>query len=374
MNRSAIWLIVFAATAAHASALWAGFIWLDHAHIEQGLALAPAGEWLSLFSHGFAGTGFYRPLMATSLSLDASLRGAPWLYHATSLAFHAAAAVLTLLAGLALGLIRRAATLAALLFVVHPATSLVANAIAFRSEAMITVALLSLVVLHRRGNVLGAALAMLLGALSKETALVLGPLFVVALELFPELGEAPQRPRNFRLLAAECAASFVALGLRFQFAPAWRATFAPLSFGHALGVTRKEQCTTDLAVRSDRLRRLPGHVLVAPASAAWSRFARWSALLCVPPPWTRAAAVPRDAARTRARSDHALVVAPLSLSRSFARDHAGGRNLGTLGAVGLAFGRRGGGRTRGDLARRRLELSGRSDLLVARGRPNTRLS
>jgi len=235
MDRTAVWLIVIAATAAHASALWAGFIWLDHAHIEQGLALAPAGEWFSLFSHGFAGTGFYRPLMATSLSLDAALGGAPWLYHATSLAFHAAAAVLTLLAGQALGLSRRAAILAALLFAVHPATSLVANAIAFRSEAMITVALLSLVVLHRRGNVLGAALAILLGALSKETALVLGPLFVIALELFPGLGEAPQHPRNFRLLAAECAAFLVALGLRLQFAPSWRASFVPLSFGDALG-------------------------------------------------------------------------------------------------------------------------------------------
>jgi Tfp pilus assembly protein PilF len=233
MDRRVVCFIVFVALAAHASSLWAGFIWLDHAHIEEGLALAPAGEWLSLFSHGFAGTGFYRPLMSASLSLDAALGGAPWLYHATSLALHAAAAVLTFLAAQTLGLTRRAATLAALLFAVHPATSLVANAIAFRSEAMITVALLSLVVLHRRGNVLGAALALLLGALSKETALVLGPLFVLALELFP--GALPQRARNFRLLAAEAAALLVALTLRFEFAPAWRASFVPLSISEALG-------------------------------------------------------------------------------------------------------------------------------------------
>src|SRR4051812_847340 len=235
MDRRSFALVAFAALAAHASALGGGFIWLDHAHIEQGLALAAAGDWLSLFSHGFAGTGFYRPLMSMSLSLDAALGGAPWLYHATSLSFHAAASVLTFLAAQTLGLTRRAATLAALLFAVHPATSLVANAIAFRSEAMITVALLSLVVLHRRGNVQGAALALLLGALSKETALVLGPLFVIALELFPGGAEARQRPRNFRLLAAEVVALLVALALRLKFAPAWRASFVPLSFDDALG-------------------------------------------------------------------------------------------------------------------------------------------
>jgi len=235
MDRRPLWLIAIVAVAAHASALWGGFIWLDHAHIEQGLALAPAGEWLSLFAHGFAGTGFYRPLMSASLSLDAALGGAPWLYHATSLAFHAAAAVSTLLAARTLGLTRRAATLAAALFAVHPATSLVANAIAFRSEAMITVALLALVVLHRRGNVLGAALALLLGALSKETALVLGPLFVIALELFPGAGETPQPRRNFRLLAAEGGALLLALVLRFQFAPPWRASFVPLSLAEAFG-------------------------------------------------------------------------------------------------------------------------------------------
>jgi len=235
MDRRPIWFVALAGLAAHASALWGDFIWLDHAHIEQGLALAPAGEWLSLFAHGFAGTGFYRPLMSASLSLDAALGGAPWLYHATSLAFHAAAAVLTLLAGQTLGLTRRAATFAALLFAVHPLTSLVANAIAFRSESMITVALLSLVILHRRGHVLGAALALLLGALSKETALVLGPLFVVALELFPGSNESQRKPRNLRLLAAEAGALLVALGLRFQFAPPFRASFVPLSLSDALG-------------------------------------------------------------------------------------------------------------------------------------------
>ena len=143
----------------HASALSAGFVWLDHAHLEEGLALARPGEWGDLFLRSFAGTGFYRPMMAASLSLDAAFGGSALLYHATTLAWHAAAAVLTVIAGEALGLSRRAAGLAGALFAVHPVTVLVASAIAFRSEAMIAVALLSLVVFHRRGRVAGAALA-----------------------------------------------------------------------------------------------------------------------------------------------------------------------------------------------------------------------
>jgi hypothetical protein len=224
-------LVVLAALAAHATALVAGFAWLDHAHLVEGLALAPAEGWLALFARGFAGTGFYRPLTAVSLSVDAALGGAPWLYHAVTVAWHAAAAAMTLLAAEALGLSRRAAAAAAVIFAVHPVTSLVASAIAFRSESMIAVTLLALIVFHRRERPLGAAVALLGGALVKETALVLGPLVVGALELgYPAAGR-----RRARVLAAEAAALALALGLRLAFAPAWRATHVGLAPGEAVG-------------------------------------------------------------------------------------------------------------------------------------------
>ncbi|HEX2672773.1 MAG TPA: tetratricopeptide repeat protein, partial [Polyangiaceae bacterium] len=47
--------------------------------------------------------------------------------------------------------------------------------------------------------------------------------------------EKPQSPRHFRLLAAEVGALLLALVLRVQFAPAWRASFVPLSLGEAVG-------------------------------------------------------------------------------------------------------------------------------------------
>jgi tetratricopeptide (TPR) repeat protein len=169
--------------------------------------------------------------MALSLSVDALL-GSAWLYHATSILWHAAASVMVTLAGEKLGLGRRAATLAGVLFAVHPATSLVADAIAFRSEAMITVALLGLVVAHLAQRPVLAACALLAGALSKETALVLGPLWVIVLELDRR---ARAQPTARAVLIGEALALAVAVALRWAFAPAWRAEHPALSASDAIG-------------------------------------------------------------------------------------------------------------------------------------------
>jgi tetratricopeptide (TPR) repeat protein len=243
-DKRALALVALVALVAHATALGGGFVWLDHGHIQDGLALAPAGDWLGLFTRGFAGTGFYRPLMALSLSLDAALGGGTVLYHATSLLWHAGAAVLVVLAAEALGLSRRAALIAGVLFAVHPLTSLVASAIAFRSEAMIAVALLGLIVLHRRGRPVAAALVLLAGALTKETALVLGVLAIAVLEL--ERRSEP--PLRWRLLGAEAGAAAAAVVLRLAFAPAWRAGFATLGAGEAAGTRLAALARSALAV------------------------------------------------------------------------------------------------------------------------------
>jgi tetratricopeptide (TPR) repeat protein len=241
------WLIVGAiACLTHALALEAGFIWLDHAHLERGLALVHDGRWLAPLTQGFAGTGFYRPLVAWSLSLDAALGGSALLYHVTTLAWHVGASVLTCVAARVFGLSRRASILAGALFGAHPATSLVAGAIAFRSEAMMAVALLALIVLHTRRQAWGAACVLIFGSLTKETALVLAPLFIAVLELAagpkgvgaPASAAAPpasDRAQRSMLLAAEAAAVAFALALRLAFAPRWRASFLNLPWDQALG-------------------------------------------------------------------------------------------------------------------------------------------
>ncbi len=228
--------IALAALAAHATALGAGFTWLDHGDIELGAALAPPSQWPALFTRGFARTGFYRPLMALSLSLD-SLTGATWAFHLSNLVLHASAAVLCALAGRALGLSRRAALAAGLLFAVHPATAMVASSLSLRSEALLAIGLLGLIVAHRSGRPLAAALWLALAALSKETGLVLAPLFLAALEWTHRRAgpPSPPSPRRRALFIAEALALALCLGLRFAFAPPWRARFPELTPLEAVG-------------------------------------------------------------------------------------------------------------------------------------------
>lgn len=223
-------VVAVAAIAAHAIALGGGFVWLDHAHIQEGLAIARPSGWLGLFGHGFAGTGFYRPLMALSLSIDA-LVGGPFVFHATSLAWHAAASVTVVVAAEALGLRRRAAALAGLLFAVHPISSLVADAIAFRSEAMVATFLFAFLWAHLEKRPVAAALLLLAASLTKETGLVLAPIFAIATL---RRDEATSRP-TLRLLGVEALAMGAALALRAAFAPSFRASHEALGASAAIG-------------------------------------------------------------------------------------------------------------------------------------------
>ncbi len=272
-------VVAFAALLVHVPALTAGFVWLDHAHIEQGLALLPFEESLAHFSQGFAGTGFYRPLLSLSLSLDAALGGAPWLYHSTTLAWHALASTLLVTLARTLGIERAASTLAGLFFALHPANTLVASAIAFRSEAMSAVFLLGLLVCHLRQRPLLAALCLLGGALTKETALVLGPLLVLVFELFNGRGPLPAETRRPRttLFAGEAAALAAALFLRAAFAPEWRAVRPDVQLTEAIGtrlatVTKASVWLLALGDRSvsDAF----------PVTSLWSGQALLGALLC----------------------------------------------------------------------------------------------
>jgi hypothetical protein len=217
------WVVV-AAFAAHATALKAGYVWLDHAHIEAGLGIEVA------FTRSFAGTGFYRPLTALSLWLGEAIGGGPGIHHSINLLLHAGASAMVLIAAEALHLGRRAATVAALLFAVHPITSLSASAIAFRSEPMITIALLGLVVAHLRKKPILAAICIVGGGLCKETALALAPLLIVALEVAPSTRSLPRK-----LLASEGVALLGVVGLHTAFAPAWPARFPELGISAAIG-------------------------------------------------------------------------------------------------------------------------------------------
>ena len=221
---------------AHVTVMWCGFFWLDHGDIEQRYALAPPGEWLQLFQRGFAHTGFYRPLMALSLSVDA-LWGTPWVFHATNLLWHALATAAVVGAVEALGATGTTALLAGILFGVHPVTDLVVGAISYRADAMIVALILAMLIAHVRGRPILAALCLLAAGLCKETALVVAPALLLAVEL--GWGKGPWSKRSpalpVTLVMAETAGWLCALLLRLRFAPVWRATLPPLSPGDWVG-------------------------------------------------------------------------------------------------------------------------------------------
>ena len=102
---------------------------------------------------------------------------------------------------------------------------------------MLTVALLLLVVAHLREKPVLAGAALLFGALTKETAWVLGPLLLAGLELWRRFDRSflPSDRASLRLLVWEGSALTLATALRSSFAPPWRASFHSLSIDHAVG-------------------------------------------------------------------------------------------------------------------------------------------
>lgn len=237
IERSSVVAVALLAVAAHATELGGGYVWLDHAHLERGLALAVPGEFLRLFGEGFAGTGFYRPLVALSLSIDALFSDSPAFFRVVTLGWHVLASVMTFVTAERFGVSRGAALAAGALFAVHPATGLVASATAFRSEAMLLFFLLGLVVAHRAERPALAGLALLAAALTKETGWVLGPLFVVAMQVvrFRKQRRFFESKGRVRLLAAEALAFVLSSALHLAYAPTFRAEHARLTVDEHVG-------------------------------------------------------------------------------------------------------------------------------------------
>ena len=224
------------ALASHAPALANRFLWLDHAHLEQRLAVADPRALPELFAKGFAETGFYRPLVAVTLSID-TLFSKPWVFHLGNLLWHALASQALFHVARRIGSTRSAALAAACVFAAHPATSIVADAIAFRSESMALLMILLAVLAAARARPVLLFFALLAGALVKETALVLGPVFVLAYEGIRarEDGVRARFWKSAPLLVSMGSAIGAALALRVTYAPAFRASHPALGPSDAVG-------------------------------------------------------------------------------------------------------------------------------------------
>lgn len=180
--RSGLLSIVFFSLLVHSTYIANGFVWLDHGDLEMGRAVVPLDQIGRALFARFGETGFYRPVVTFSFSLDRALYGA-WSpgFHLTNVILHllVTAATYSFVRSF-FRLPRQPALWAALIVAVHPLSWLPVGAIAYRPELLATLfSLLALVCYaaarHETGSrraawvcvaALGAAL------LSKEAAVV----------------------------------------------------------------------------------------------------------------------------------------------------------------------------------------------------------
>lgn len=168
--------IALAACLAFGLTLRVGFLWDDHQMIEQNPRLALSAENIA---HAFTsdpfnqGLNYYRPLQTLSNMADFAVWGyRPVGYHLTSLAFHAAGAVLFFYLALALGFGQAAALMASLLLAVHPAAVEQLLIIAGRAELASSACTLASLLLFLKNRTALSFIFFLAAAGFKENGLI----------------------------------------------------------------------------------------------------------------------------------------------------------------------------------------------------------
>ena len=191
---------------------------LTHARLESGGVPALLASEFTLGSRSEP-TGYFRPVVLASLAIDGALGGGrPWVYHATNILLHA------LVTGLSVLLLRRvlddelSALAGGLLFAVHPVHVEAVAFVSGRTDLLAALFVLASCLLLLRGRSVPASASLAAGALSKESALMLIPVWLAWDGLgIPRQPPRPRagRPRNAAWLAGAAAAVLVALALRW---------------------------------------------------------------------------------------------------------------------------------------------------------------
>jgi tetratricopeptide (TPR) repeat protein len=189
---------VAAATVAYAATLGAGFAYDDEFAIRDNPVVTGSAPAWEAFARDFWGRpasrtiGSYRPAAVLSLALDWRVGGgAPWPFHATNVAIHAAVVAATFLAWRRIAG-ERAALAGATLLAVLAAPAEAVQAIVGRSNLLFALfGTLGLAAHRRQGRAgaAGAAAAFGVALLSNEAAVAL-PLAYVALDLACPAGDA----------------------------------------------------------------------------------------------------------------------------------------------------------------------------------------
>jgi tetratricopeptide (TPR) repeat protein len=209
VSRRGVFLLVLAAvSAAHLTALGAGYVQDDHVLIESNPLVARGDPWEILSSaywervHPVADQALWRPVPILSYALERRLAGgpAPRLAHAGNVALHACVCALLLALALRHRASLPAAALGALAFGLHPAKSEAVYNVVGRAEILAAgFGLLALLLAaaargtptaRRRAAAWGGGAALFLALGSKETAVVFLPLLLLQDALLAREGPA----------------------------------------------------------------------------------------------------------------------------------------------------------------------------------------
>jgi tetratricopeptide (TPR) repeat protein len=215
-----------------------GFTWLDHGDIEQKSAVLPVGRLAYAFVTRLGETGFYRPLVTISHSLNYAIWGM-WSpgYHLTNILVHVA---VSLMAGKFVaefwGLNTLEQYLVAVIVGVHPIAWVAVGAISYVQEPLVSLFVMLTIILYAAGNTGWALVAATLALLSKETALFWIPGFLLAWHFFRD----KPRPIQWPFIWGIAVVISIYVALRFISVPElWRVHPQVLSLSQHIG-TRVE--------------------------------------------------------------------------------------------------------------------------------------
>jgi len=204
-------LVLLLAATAYIDTLSYQFVWDDTTMIVRnpnllGLRNLPRllqADFTTLTSGAMEGE-YFRPIMALSLALDATLWGSnPAPFHLTNILLHVLTTFLVGRLVLVLGGRRDLAVLTALIFAAHPVHVEAVAFVSARSDLLPSIAVLGCLLAYRRAYapgrrraawVLTSLVALGLALLSKESAIVLPPLLMLTdLLAFPPCSELSDR-------------------------------------------------------------------------------------------------------------------------------------------------------------------------------------
>ncbi|MGE0143854.1 MAG: tetratricopeptide repeat protein [Planctomycetota bacterium] len=236
-------VVVVAAFVAYLTSLWGTFLYDDLHSVRDNPAIRSLDEIPRLLTDPAAFSAFdarmWRPVLLLSFALNHAMGGGhPLPFKLTDLAIHAATALALWSLARSLGLSRRRALLAGVLFAVHPLAAEAIGFVSARSDQLLAlgaiVAMRAQVAVRRgsRGAWLGVLGGMVLACGSKETGVVVPGLLLIAHRLSPGRDGARARWRDTMLsvLPALGLAALYLLGRSYLLGaatvdlPAWRSS------------------------------------------------------------------------------------------------------------------------------------------------------